>query len=224
MYKDAQNTTEQAPKVAVDSVIFSIQDRTLRVLLIKIKDGPYANKWCLPGGLVGNTESLEDAVKRILFQKANISGIYLEQLYTFGEPNRDSRGRSVSVAYYALINDPKAFNIQTTEYYDNIEWIDISKLPELAFDHKEILKVAHERLKAKIGYSNIVYSLLPKDFTLTELQRVYEIILQEKLDKRNFRKKMLSMEIVEKSNKQTTGQPFRPAQLFHFTQRKLMFI
>lgn len=223
MYTQTQETNQDRPRIAVDAVLFSIDKKKLKVLLIKIKQGQYKDKWCLPGGQIEYRESLEDAVKRILFQKTNITGVYLEQLYTFGDPERDIRSRSVSVAYFALVNDPEIFKIQTTPYYSDIEWKDIAELPELAFDHKEIIKTAHERLKAKINYSNIVYSLLPTEFTLTQLQSVYEIILQEKLDKRNFRKKITAIGMVEKSNKRLVGQPFRPAQLFHFTQRKLIF-
>ena len=207
--------------MAVDAVLFSIDKKKLRVLLIKIKQGQYEDKWCVPGGLILAEETLEEAVKRILFQKTNVSGVYLEQLYTFGDLGRDSRSRAISVAYFALLNKPEGYNIGTTPYYADIEWKNVAELPELAFDHKKIIETAHQRLKAKIGYSNIVYSLLPTDFSLTQMQNVYEIILGEKLDKRNFRKKILGIELVEKSNKILSGQAYRPAQLYHFTQRRL---
>lgn len=214
----------ELPKVAVDAVLLSIDEGVLKTLIIKIKTGPYKDTWCLPGGLVLKTESLEDAVKRILFHKTNISGIYLEQLYTFGAPERDKRSRSVSVAYFALVNNIKNLSIQTTEYYADIKWQKVNDLPTMAFDHENIIKTAVQRLQAKIEYSNIAYSLLPHDFTLTQLQKVYEIILQKPLDKRNFRKKIFTLGLLEKSNRKLTGQAYRPAELYHFTDKKLVFI
>lgn len=209
-------------KVAVDAVLFCIKNQSLNALLIQIAQGPYKDKWCLPGGLVEAEESLEEAVTRIGFEKANISNVYMEQLYTFGDPNRDVRSRSISVAYFALINEKTGYKVKTTPYYAKIEWIEINKLPELAFDHKKIIEAAYQRLKAKIGYSNIVYSLLEKEFTLSQLQEIYEIILGKELDKRNFRKKMLALNLVTEVKNKLHGQ-HRPAQLYRFRQNSIVF-
>lgn len=212
------------PAVAVDAVLFTIDNNHLKVLLIRINSGPYKNKWVLPGGLVKLNETLDDAAKRVLFQKTNIGEIHLEQLYSFGELKRDIRGRVISVAYFALVSSPKNYKVKTTSYYSEITWQKIKKLPPMAFDHREIIKYALERLKAKIEYTNIVYSLLSKEFTLTELQKTYEIILGKKLDKRNFRKRVVSLGLVEKTGKKKKGEPHRPAMLYRFAERKLRFV
>lgn len=211
------------PKVAVDAALFAIDKNQLKVLLIKLKKGPYEKKWCLPGGLVGISESLDEAAKRALFQKANIVGVHLEQLYTFGDPKRDVRSRSISVAYFALVKDPKEFKIETTPYYSQICWWPINNLPKMAFDHKKIIQTAKKRLQVKIVYSNISYSLLPTEFTLSQLQKVYEIILEQKLDKRNFRKRIVSLDLVKKTGKKLGGEQHRPAQLYRFPQRGLEY-
>ena len=211
-----------APKVAVDSLIFTIREKSLNILLIKINSGPYVNKWAIPGGLIKNNENLDKAAKRILSEKAGIKGIYLEQLYTFGDVKRDVRKRSISVSYFALVDSDK-FSPRTTEYYSDIKWWPIDKLPPLAFDHKEMVNCGRERLQAKIEYSNIAYGLLPREFTLTELQKVYETILGRKLDKRNFRKKIKMLNILEPAKKTRTGQKNRPAKLYQFKKRSLVF-
>ena len=216
--------TIYGPAVAVDVVLFTIDQEQLRILLIKISDGPYKNKWALPGGLVQLNETLDDAAKRVLFRKTNIGDIHLEQLYSFGELKRDVRGRVISVAYFALINDPKKYRVKTTPYYAEISWWPIKKLPEMAFDHRNIIEYAVQRLKYKVGYTNIVYSLLAKEFTLSKLKRVYEIILGKKLDKRNFYKRMILLGLIEKTRRRITGKPHRPAQLYQFIKRKLVFV
>lgn len=221
--KDESRQIITGPSVAVDSVLFVVEQDQLKVLLIKIKSGPYKEMWALPGGLVGLEETLDDAAQRVLFQKTNVKDIYLEQLCTFGDTNRDIRGRSVSVAYFALVNNLNSFKIKTTPFYSEIAWFPIKALPAMAFDHEEIINYAWKRLKAKVGYSNIVYSLLPEEFTLTEMQRVYEIILGEPIDKRNFRKRILSLGMVEVTGKRKEGDPHRPAKLFHFSKRELVF-
>lgn len=208
----------------MDSVLFTIDKEKLKVLLIKINSGPYVNKWTLPGGLVKLEETLDEAAKRVLFQKTNIGNVHLEQLYTFGGLKRDVRGRAVSVAYFALVNNPENYNLKTTKYYSKIAWWPVKKLPEMAFDHQEIIEFALKRLKSKLGYSNIVYSLLPEEFTLTQLQKAYEIILGEKLDKRNFRKRMLSLGLLKETGRKIEGEPHRPAELYKFSKRELVLI
>lgn len=212
------------PAVAIDAVLFTIEKDKLKILLIKINHGPYKKKWALPGGLVQLKETLDDAAKRVLFQKTNIGDIHLEQLYSFGDLDRDVRGRVISVAYFALINNPDNFKIRTTPYYSEISWWLVKKLPAMAFDHQKITDYALKRLRSKIEYTNIVYSLLPKEFTLSEMQKVYEIILSHKIDKRNFRKKMNSIGLIEKTGKKQKGKNHRPAELYKFIKRKLMLI
>lgn len=212
------------PAVAVDAVLFAIKQKQLKVLLIKINNGSYKDKWAVPGGLVQLEETLDDAAKRVLFQKTNIGDIHLEQLYSFGELERDVRGRVVSVAYFALVSNSQNFKLKTTPYYSEIAWWPVRNLLPMAFDHKKIIEYAFKRLKAKIEYSNIAYSLLPKEFTLTELQKIYEIILGRKIDKRNFRKKILALGLVKKTGKKEKGEAHRPAQLYQFSKRELVFI
>ena len=166
-------------------------------------------------------ETLDQAAVRVLSEKANLNNIFLEQLYTFGDLKRDVRKRSVSVAYFALVSHPEKLKIATQDYYRGIEWYALDNLPDLAFGHQQIITTAHKRLKGKLTYSNIAYSLMPKEFTLTQLQRVYEIILGRKLDKRNFRKKISSLDILEELDKKQIDVTHRPAQLYKFKKRAL---
>ena len=205
--------------IATDIAIFTVENNELQVLLIKMKKRPFTNYWALPGGLVQPKESVDQAAKRQLFAKTGVKNIYLEQLYTFGKVDRDPFGRVVSVAYFALIPN-KGIKLHTTEEYEGVEWFPIKKLPKLAYDHDEIIKKAVNRLKAKLGYTNIVYGLLSPEFTLGELQGVYEIILGHELDKRNFRKKIFSLKLVKKIGKKEAGKANRPAELYKFISRR----
>ena len=209
------------PATAVDTIIFAVIKNKLSVLLIQIGQGEYQDKWAIPGGLVQLNESLDDAVKRVLSQKANIENLHLEQLYTFGNPKRDKRGHIISVSYFLLLPEPEKRVVKTLEYYSDIKWHPVNKIPEMAFDHKKIIEYAYKRLKSKMEYSNIAYSLLPEYFTLTQLQKVYEIVWNKKLDKRNFRKKILNLGIIEKTNKKEEGKAYRPANLYRFKGREL---
>lgn len=210
------------PALAVDTLIFSIHNGKLSVLLIQIGNGPYTGKWALPGGIVQIDETLDQAAQNILEKKAGIKGLHMEQLYTFSGVDRDMRGRMVSVAYFALVDSDK-FTLKTMDYYADIQWKGIDKLPQMAFDHKEIVQYGVSRLRAKIEYSNIVYGLLPKEFTLTEMQNVYEAIIGNSIDKRNFRKKILSLNILIETEKERTGLKNRPAKLYRFKKRELVF-
>ena len=205
--------------VAADIIIFTIKDEKLQTLLIKMKKKPFANCWAAPGGMVRPNESVDDAAKRILNEKSGVSGVYLEQLYTFGKINRDPFGRVVSVAYFALVPSDSLF-LKTTKEYGDIKWFPIDKLSKLAYDHREIVKCAINRLRNKLGYSNIVYSLLPNEFTLSELQGTYEVILSKKLDKRNFRKKLFSLNLVKSLGREKRGMANRPAALYAFKNKK----
>lgn len=211
-----------APKIAVDTVILSIVDSKLKVLLLQIRDGEYAEKWAVPGGLVLIGETLDDAAERVVQQKTNIKTKHLEQLYTFGEINRDIRSRSISVAYFLLINQAEKLQIKKPDYYKDVAWFEVNKIPKMAFDHKKIVETAVARVQDKIAYSNVAYALLPLEFTLSEMQEVYEIIWNRNLDKRNFRKKMLQLDLIEPTKKVKEGA-FRPAKIYKFLKKKIQY-
>lgn len=208
--------------VAVDVLLFTIREETLQTLLIKISVPPYQDKWALPGGLVRLDETLDQAALRVLKDKAGIKDVYLEQLYSFGDLDRDIRGRSIAVAYFALVDSDK-LSPKTSELYSDISWHSTDQLPELAFDHKKIIGYGVDRLRAKLDYTNIAYGLMPKEFTLSDLQKVYEIILDKALDKRNFRKRIKQLNLLEPTDKFATGGAKRPASLHRFKERGLIF-
>ena len=214
-------TQYDRPSVTVDVLVFAVMDDQLKVALIKRGIAPFKNSWAIPGGFVHMDESLEQAAQRELEEEAGVKSVYLEQLYTFGDPTRDPRGRVITVAYYALVPDHDIALSASTDARE-AHWFAVDNLPTLAFDHKEILQRALERLKSKLEYSNIAYSLLPPKFRLTELQQVYEIILGQKLDKRNFRKRMLSLDLLEPTRQVDKSGAHRPAQLYRFKKRKMM--
>jgi len=203
------------PSVTVDIVIFTIQKSSLKVLLVKRKYPPYEGSWAIPGGFVRYEEPLEDAALRELYEETGVRDVFIEQLYTFGAPNRDPRKRVITVAYYALISSENLVFRPDSEVSD-VRWFSIYDLPRLAFDHDKILDIALKRLRNKIMYTNIAFQLMPELFTLTELQNAYEVILGRKLDKRNFRKKILSSRIIEKTSERKVEGRHRPAHLFRF--------
>lgn len=203
------------PIPAVDVVIFSIKEKSLQLLLIKMIKKPYLGHWALPGGLVRTEESVDEAAQRSLLTKTGLRDIYLEQLYTFGQPDRDPLGRVVSIAYFALIPDTDIELISDARY-GGVEWHSVDDLPPLAYDHKHIVKVAIDRLRAKLAYTNIIRQLLNREFTMSELQEAYEVILGEKLDKRNFQKKIHALGLVKKTGTQKKQGPSRPAALYKF--------
>ncbi|MFA6588595.1 MAG: NUDIX domain-containing protein [Patescibacteria group bacterium] len=204
--------------IATDVVIFTLKQGELQVLLIKMKKQPFEKCWAAPGGLVKPMESVEAAARKQLALKTGVKNIYLEQLYTFGEVKRDPFGRVVSVAYFALIPSDSV-TLHTTKEYADVRWFPVKKLPALAYDHAKIIDTAVRRLQSKMGYTNIVCNLLPKAFSLSELQGVYEIILNKHFDKRNFRKKILSLKLVKPMGKKREGEANRPAQLYTFANR-----
>lgn len=202
--------------LAVDVVLFTIIDNELKVLLIKVHIPPYfIDRQGLPGGLIHPQEEATKAAERHLKDKGGINNTYLEQLYTFSAVNRDPRGRVVSVAYLGLIPAKKA---QVNK--EEVEWVAIHRRAELAYDHDEIIRTAVARLRAKIEYTNIIANLLPREFTLSELQNVYEVILGKKLDKRNFRKKILSLNLIKDTGRKKREGAHRPAQLYQFFSRE----
>ena len=207
--------------IAVDVVLFTIQDGTLKVLLVKRQQAPYRGAWALPGGLVEQDESVDTAVLRELQEETNIDNVYLEQLYTFGEPNRDPRGRVITVAYYALVNWQQ-FQLKARQRVSEASWFPVKRLPTLAFDHERIVGYALERLRYKINYTTVGFQLLSRQFTLTELQRSYEVILGQRLDKRNFRRKMLQLGILKGTREFKANGRQRPARLYTFTEPKVV--
>jgi 8-oxo-dGTP diphosphatase len=199
--------------VTVDIVLFTIRARALHVLLIKRLAKPFENRYALPGGFVHEDESLDAAALRELREETGVAKVYLEQLYTFGEPKRDPRGRVVTVAYYALVPDTQTLQAGTDAA--SAEWFPAGELPSLAFDHRKIFDYALGRLRNKLAYTNVGFELLPAKFTLTELQSVHEAILDEPLDKRNFRRKIGQRSIVKPLKEwRQTGR--KPAQLYRF--------
>ncbi len=211
-----------SPQVAVDVVIFTIDDGELTALLVEVKRGPFAGRWAFPGGLVPVGEAPEGTATRELLAQTGIRDVYLEQLRTFGDPARDPQAHVVSIAYFALL--PGKGRAQGgNPKYGRIGWFPVRALPTLAYDHNAIARYALDRLQAKLEYTNIVYSLLPHELTLGQLQEIYEIILGRPLDRRNFRKKILALGLLRPLRRQRRG-PHRPAQLYSFTRREPMNI
>ena len=204
------------PSLTVDCVIFGLDpEMQLKVLLIQRGKQPFKGFWALPGGFVGMNETLEDAALRELREETGVKDVYIEQLYTFGHPMRDPRGRVVSIAYYALINLSK-HPVHADTDAENVAWFDMNELPELAFDHLHIFEIAINRLRAKVRYQPIGFELLPEQFTLSQLQTFYESILGVKeLNKRNFRTRILKMNVLKEVGKQE-GVAHRPATLYQF--------
>ncbi len=201
------------PAVSTDIVIFTIQDKQLKVLLIRRASEPFKNGWALPGGFVDIDEDLEQAALRELREETGISGVYLEQLYTFGKPDRDPRERVITVSYYTLVSIDR-LTVGAASDAREVGWFNIEQLPELAFDHKQIISKAKQRLTAKLDYSTIALQFMPSKFTLSELQRVYEIIHGEPLDKRNFRKRVLAYGCMVETGEVRRNGSHRPARLY----------
>lgn len=207
---------KQQVAVAVDNCIFTVSDGRLDVLLVQMKDAPLDLVWALPGGLIDDGETLDTAASRILREQTGVTGVYLEQLYTFDDTHRDPRGRVVSVAYVSLVST-EGLGLATTAKYRAVQFWDCEGLPvELGFDHREIIAYAKKRLAAKIQYTNCMWSLMPSRFTLSQLQSAYETVLSRSLDKRNFRKKVLSLGLVTASGEMSSGGRHRPAMLYRF--------
>jgi len=203
------------PSVTVDLVVFTLLQGTLHVLLIKRRSWPFAGMWALPGGFVRIEEPLEEAARRELREETGVEDdVYLEQLYTFGDPGRDPRTRVITVAYLALVPAGR-YRLHATTDAELADWFPAYEPPRLAFDHQQILDYAIVRLRYKLEYTALAFELLPEEFTLTELQEVYEHVLNEELDKRNFRRKVLSADVLEETDRRRVGE-HRPARLYRF--------
>lgn len=202
------------PAVTTDIILFTLRDARLSVLLIQRAHEPYAGCWALPGGFVEPDESLEQAALRELVEETGVRDVYLEQLYTFGLPNRDPRERTISVAYIALAPADQLKKPIAASDAAQVAWFDLHALPKLAFDHNEMIAIAYQRLRAKLEYSTLAFHLLNTTFTLSELQHVYEVIRGGPMDKRNFRKGMRTLDyLLETGNTRKAGH-FKPAKLY----------
>ncbi|MGN8069363.1 NUDIX domain-containing protein [Mucilaginibacter sp. SG564] len=214
-------SASQNIKVAVDAVVFGYTSKEgLSVLLIKRNIKPYKDNWALPGGLVSDNESLEDAIQRELKEETGISINYLEQLYSFGKPDRDPRNRVISITYYGLVK-PDAFEIKADTDASDVAWFNIKNLPPLAFDHDQIVNVAHDRLKSKMLYQPVGFELLEEKFPFSELEKLYMAVLDRPIDRRNFKKKISKFGFLEETNeKQALDGAGRPGNLFRFNEKK----
>jgi 8-oxo-dGTP diphosphatase len=202
------------PSVTVDVIIFTLSEGDLHVLLIQRGHPPFKGMWAIPGGFVGIDESIESAAIRELEEETGVRDVYLEQLYTFGDIDRDPRGRVITVAYFALV-PADAVQPHAGQDASDARWWSVYDLPSLAFDHADILSYALQRLRYKLEYTAVGFELLPITFTLSELQSAYEIILGEALDKRNFRRKILNADVIEETGEYRAGEG-RPAKLYRF--------
>ena len=209
----------ELPLVTVDIVVFTVQDDRLKVLLIQRKRDPFKHMWAIPGGFIHMEESLKEAAVRHLRDETNIRDIFLKQLGAFGDPSRDPRARVITVAYYALVSSDR-LQPRAKDNAENIDWFCVTDLPDLAFDHHRVVDKSLKDLKDDLETSSIAFQLLPEKFTLTELQRVYELILEKKLDKRNFRKKILAGGLLQDTNETKMDGYHRPAQLFAFVDNR----
>jgi len=205
--------------VAVDVPVFALLDGVLHVLVSEVNKPPhYINMLAFLGGIIDESENTDEAATRILKEKGNLNSVYLEQLYTFSNVNRDKRNRVVSVAYIGLVKP----EVAEAYKHSDARFVAVIKLPKLAYDHNEMLKTALARLQGKLSYTSIAQHLLPRTFTLTELQTVYETILQREFDKRNFRKKILTLDVLEETGEMQAGVKNRPAALYRFKSKQVL--
>ena len=210
------------PGLAVDCVVFGLDEQDLlKVMLIQKDIPPFKGQWALPGGFVRIEETLEAAALRELREETGIENVFLEQLYTFGDIDRDPRERVVTVAYYALVNLSE-HRIEATTDASDAAWFPVLDVPKLAFDHNKIMATALARLKGKVRYEPIGFELLPKKFTLSQLQKLYETVLGQKLDKRNFRKKILKMKLLIELDEIQKDVSHRAARLYQFDEQKYL--
>ncbi len=218
---DINNPLYKNQGIHVVCALFTVQNGETKVLLVQRSNKPYTDKWMLPSGAVYNNEDCETAIKREIQEKTGITGIYVEQFHTFSDPNRSPLMRMIAVGYIGIVNSENLQIKKVTEKTQDIEWFKLREVPsDLAYDHREILINAIETIKHKIMRSTIVESLLPKYFTLPELQKVYEVILNKQFDRRNFRKKFLALNLIENTGLTQDVSGHRPANLYKFVTQK----
>ena len=211
----------ERPGLTVDCVVFGLDldEHSLKVLLIERDVEPFQGHWAIPGGFVHSDETLLEAATRELAEETGTTDVFLEQLFTFGDPGRDPRGWVVSVAYYALVSPEKHHLVASTDARQ-ARWFPVDSLPRLPFDHAKILKTALERIRGKLTYAPIGFELLPQKFTIKQLQKLYEIVLGQSLDNRNFRKKIFAMDVLKELDEIQKGVAHRAARLYRFDERK----
>ena len=207
------------PAVTVDCVIFGFSENQLKILLTKRSIEPYTGSWALPGGFIEMDETADDCSRRKLKEEAGLEGIYMEQLYTFSTIDRDPRDRVISIAYYALVKSTDRVLHAGTGIAD-VQWFALKDIPSLAFDHSKIVDIATERLKGKISYQPLGFELLPEKFTLPDLLRIYETILQRDLDRWNFRKKILKTGLLIDHSDTQKNRAQRAARIYSFDKEK----
>ena len=206
---------------SIDCVIFGFQANELKILLIERNQEPYKGWNALPGYIVKNDESIDDAAERILYELTGLRGLHMEQFQTFGDVDRHPKGRVITVAYYALIRIDGHNEVKpVTNFARSAFWHPVNKLDKLPYDHAKIFETGFQKLRRRLSYQPIAFELLPEKFTLTQLQTLYEAILNKKLDKRNFRKKMLSYGFLKELDEKQKGVSYRAATLYRFDRRK----
>ncbi len=201
------------PALTTNVVVFTLRDAKLKVLLVRRGSDPFKSMWSLPGATVALDEDLDDCAMRALDEDTGISGVYLEQLFTFGAPARDSRKRTVAVCYFALVPSER-LQLRAALDAEGVGWFSLDELTDLALDHADMVEVARQRLAAKLAYSTIAFQFMPEKFTLSELQEVYEIILDEPIDKRNFRKRIMALDQIDETEEVRRNGSHRPARLY----------
>ena len=218
---DINNPLYRNQGIHVVCALFTVKDSEVKILLAKRSNNPYPDKWMLPSGAVYNNEDCESAMKREMLEKTGITNCYVEQFHVFSNPKRSPVMRMIAVGYIGIINSENLRIKKKTEKTQDVEWFKLSEVPEdLAYDHREIFLYALKTLKVKIIRTNIVKDLLPQYFTLPELQKVYEVILNKKFDRRNFRKKFLQLDLIENTGMQEENKGHKPANLYKFKQRE----
>lgn len=213
-------TKYEQPSVNAEVAVFSVFEDDLKILLVKRRADPFSGMWAIPGGFVNVDESVEDAAMRELQEETGVEDVYMEQLYTWGDPDRDPRKRVIAVSYLALMSaeDVEDTHLSSSGDVSEAQWFSAYNPPDLAFDHDKVLQYAIKRLRWKLEYTTVAFSLLPEKFTLTELQNVYEIVFDRGFDKRNFRKKVKSLGLVEDTGERRTNVSHRPPKLYRFNQ------